>query len=80
MGAGGFLLTNFQSDLLRYFEPDKDFVYFENGSDLLRKVEYYLQHPEEREAIARSEHQKIREKHTFDHRAAEMMQVIEEDL
>ena len=80
MGAGGFLLTNFQSDLLRFFEPDKDFVYFESEADLLAKVDYYLTHPEEREAIAQNGYQKIREKHTFDHRVAEMMQVLQNDL
>jgi spore maturation protein CgeB len=76
MGAGGFLLTNFQSDLLRFFEPDKDFVYFESEADLLAKVDYYLAHPEEREAIARNGYNKIRDGHTFDHRVHEMMEII----
>ena len=75
MGAGGFLLTNFQSDLLRFFEPDKDFVYFESEADLLAKVDYYLAHPEEREAIARNGYNKIRDG-TFDHRVHEMMEII----
>lgn len=76
MGAGGFLLTNFQSDLLRFFEPDKDFVYFESEADLLAKVDYYLAHPVEREAIARNGYNKIRDGHTFDHRVHEMMEII----
>ena len=42
MGAGGFLLTNFQADLLDYFIPDEDFVYYEDESDMIKKVDYYL--------------------------------------
>ena len=46
MGAGGFLLTNFQADLLDYFIPDEDFVYYEDQNDLIKKVDYYLEHDE----------------------------------
>ncbi len=65
MGAGGFLLTNFQADFLDYFVPDEDFVYFNDLDDLLDKIEYYLSHSKERQEIARNGRQKVKEHHSF---------------
>ena len=42
LGAGGFLLTNFQPDFLRHFVPDEDYVFYESRTDLMDKIEYYL--------------------------------------
>lgn len=68
MGCGGFLLTNFQSDMLEYFEPDVDFVYYTDYEDLLVKVDYYLSHDEERERIARNGYEKVKKYHTYEQR------------
>lgn len=66
LGAGGFLLTNYQADFLRHFVPDEDFVYYEDESDLLTKVDYYLSHDKERREIAANGHEKTRRNHCFD--------------
>ncbi len=68
MGCGGFLLTNYQADLFELFEQDKDFVYYKDYEDMLAKVEYYLSHDEEREAIARSGYEKVKRGHTYENR------------
>jgi len=73
MGAGGFLLSNYQADFQDLFVPDEDFVYYESKEDLLRKVGYYLNHEDERKAIARNGHEKIAAKHTYRHRVKEML-------
>lgn len=52
MASGGFLLTNYQADLFRHFEPGKHFDYFTDDNDLINKIEYYLNHEEERMTIA----------------------------
>ena len=65
LGAGGFLLTNYQQDLLDYFIPGEDFDYFEDEADLLRKVDYYLEHDDIRTAIAKRGHEKAKEEHSF---------------
>ena len=75
MAAGGFLLSNFQADFLDRFVPDEDFVYYESKEDLLQKIDYYLDHEEERKAIARSGHDKVAAEHTYRHRVREMMVV-----
>ena len=73
MGAGGFLLTNYQADFLDFFSPDEDFVFFESKSDLLDKIAYYLKHEEERAAIAKNGLRKISADHTYVHRAQEIL-------
>lgn len=75
LGAGGFLLSNYQPELLDLFVPDEDFVYYESREDLLQKVDYYLCHEDERQAIARNGHDKVAAKHTYRHRVREMLDI-----
>ena len=76
MGAGGFLLSNFQADLLDLFVPGEDFVYFESKEDMLGKIGYYLTHEEERQAIAKNGHDKVAAGHTYRHRVREMLSYL----
>lgn len=72
MGAGGFLLSNFQSDFLDYFNPGDDFAFYDSQKDLIEKIDYYLRNDAERIQMAASAHKKIKEAHTFIHRIQEM--------
>lgn len=74
-GCGGFLLTNYQADMLDYFIPDQDFVYYDGVEDLVEKAGYYLEHDEEREKIAANGYKKVCENHTFAHRVTEILRV-----
>ncbi|MGN0161798.1 MAG: DUF3880 domain-containing protein [Lachnospiraceae bacterium] len=76
MGAGGFLLSNFQSDFLEHFIPDEDFVYFESKEDLLNKIHYYLEHDEKRQNIAKNGHAKMVEFHSYEKRWDEIMKIV----
>lgn len=73
MGSGGFLLSNFQADFLDDFIPEEDFVYYESKEDLLAKIDYYLTHEEERQAVAKNGHDKVAAAHTYRHRVREML-------
>ena len=73
MGSGGFLLSNYQADYLEHFVPGEDFVYYESRENLLDKIGYYLEHEDERRAIAASGHDKVAAAHTFRHRVREML-------
>ena len=73
MGSGGFLLSNYQADFLYDFIPGKDFDYYESKEDLLAKIDYYLSHEDERQAIAGNGHDKIAAAHTYRHRVREML-------
>jgi spore maturation protein CgeB len=76
MGSGGFLLTNFQQELLDYFEPNKDFVYYEDIDDLINKIDYYLSHDEERCEIAHNGYQKVKSYHTIRLRINKILETI----
>ncbi len=75
MGCGGFLLSNFQADFLDDFVPGEDFVFYESKEDLLQKVDYYLDHEEERQAVAKNGHDKVAAGHTYRHRIREMLDI-----
>lgn len=76
MGAGGFLLTNFQADFLDYFVPGEDFVYYESEEDLVEKVKYYLCHEKERAEIAHNGHQKVAANHSFEKFFQDIFKVV----
>lgn len=73
MGSGGFLLSNYQEDFLENFTPGVDFEYYESERDLLQKIEYYLTHEEERQAIAKNGHDQVATAHTYRDRVREML-------
>lgn len=75
MGAGGFLMTNYQADFLNHFIPDVDYVYFESKEDLLNKCDYYLKHDDERIAIAHNGHKKVKEFHNYRTRLNEIFSI-----
>ena len=76
MGCGGFLLTNYQEDLLQFFTPGEDFVYYESHQDLLDRIGYYLKHEDERRRIAESAHRKVAADHTYDIRIRQMLEIV----
>lgn len=76
MGCGGFLLTNYQADFEYWFQADTDYVYFTDIEDLLYKADYYLEHEEERQEIARNGYQKIKEAHTYRHRVQTILERV----
>lgn len=76
MGAGGFLLTNFQADLLNYFIPDEDFVYYEDENDLIHKIDYYLEHDDKRQQIAANGHRRVLENHSFEKCLTEIFSIV----
>lgn len=73
LGAGGFLLTNYQADFADCYIPGEDFVYYESQSDLLNKIDYYLNHEDERKAIAESGFARTAANHTYRHRVEEIL-------
>ena len=77
MGAGGFLLTNYQRDFDRHFTAGKDYVYYENPDDMIKKIDYYLANPAKRNEIARSGQQKVFSEHTYEQRFQEILDIIQ---
>ncbi len=76
MGAGGFVISNYQSELADHFVIGEDVVVYEDLDDLAHKAAYYLAHDKEREAIARNGYEKIRASHTFEARIEKMFEQL----
>lgn len=49
--VGGFLMSNYQEDFLRHFEPEKHMVMYGSIYEAIDKCDYYLGHDEERNTI-----------------------------
>lgn len=78
MGCGGFLLTNYQADFEDYFEAGVDYVYYTDNEDLVMKVDFYLEHEEERKQIARNGYEKVKANHTYRHRIQSILELVKE--
>ena len=68
----GFLITKYQMEIAELFTPGKDLVVYEDMNDLLEKVAYYMEHDEERQAIAEHGYETLRKYHTYEQRLQEM--------
>ena len=76
LGAGGFVLTNYQSEIPEYFEIGKDLEVFSSQEELLQKIDYYLKHEEERQQIAKNGYRKAKEKYSLELRVKQMLDCI----
>lgn len=76
MGCGGFVLTNYQEDMFRFFEAGRDFVYYESRSDLMDKIGYYLAHEDERKEIAKRGHDRVLQEHTYEQRLRDIISIL----
>lgn len=77
LGAGGFLLTNFQAELTEYFENGKDLVFYESLDDMERKADYYMAHEDERISIANNGLKNVMEKHSYIDRIEKILQKLQ---
>jgi spore maturation protein CgeB len=69
LGAGGFVLTNYQSEIPEYFEIGRDLETFAGEEELLDKIGYYLAHENERREIAVNGCKKARELYSLKEKA-----------
>lgn len=79
MGCEGFLLTNYQAEIASLFEPGRDLAVYESFGDCLKKAGYYLEHEDERRTIAENGYRKICAHHTYDHRIAELFEILKRE-
>lgn len=76
MGCGGFLISDFQADFGELFVPDEDYVFYTTSEDLYAKIDYYLEHEEKREQIAKKGYEKVKAGHTYDHRVSQILKML----
>ena len=77
MGAGAMLITNETSGLQKLFRDGEHLVLYDNFDDCIEKVHYYINHPEERQAIATAGTMRVQQEHTYDNRVRRMCELCE---
>ena len=75
LGCGGFLLTNFQPELSRYFTPGYDLACYSSDDELVEKTEYYLSHEKERIEIAQNGLQTVIQYHNYPERLLQIISI-----
>jgi spore maturation protein CgeB len=72
-GAGGFLLTEYAPELEKFYAIGKEIDVFHGRTQLVEKINYYLSHPEKRDAMARACFERTRREHTYEIRMKEVL-------
>lgn len=68
MGAGGFLLSNSQEELLELFEEGREMAAYEGVEDAVEKAAFYLKHEDIRKKIAENGRRKTFEEYSLQNR------------
>ena len=75
----GFMLAERTKEHLKLFQEGKEVEYFETKEELLKKIQYYLSHENERKKIVNAGYKRvIKDNHTYDNRVSEILRVINE--
>lgn len=74
--SGALQLVDNKAGVKKYFEPDEEIVIFENEEDLSEKIDYFLDHEEQRQAIARKARARLVRDHGILDRFKRMEQII----
>jgi spore maturation protein CgeB len=74
--CGGFLLTDFREDAATLFTPGQDIAVYNSLDDLKDKTTYYLEHEDERLAMAARARERVLREHTWAHRAQSIIQAL----
>ena len=79
-GVGSCMVTDYKKDLNEFFEIDSEVVTFNTAEECIEKIKWLLDHPAEREKIAKAGQRRVLKDHTFKIRANEMNEIIIKEL
>ena len=75
-GVGTMLITDWKEDLHELFEPGKEVVTYRSPEECVELVRYYLEHDDEREAIARAGQARTISEHTYENRIRQLLDIV----
>lgn len=75
-GAGALLMTNYTPNIEKLFKLNEEIVIYENPTQLVEKIEYFLQHDDERVKISKAGLEKSRTHHSYDARSASILNLL----
>jgi glycosyltransferase involved in cell wall biosynthesis len=79
-GLGTFLLTEYQDNIRKYFEPGVEAETFASQAELEEKIRFYLDHPDEREAIAARGRARCQREFSMDRAVVRLAELIRTNL
>jgi len=77
-GLSTLLVTDLTRDLHQLFDVGKEVVAYRNADECYEYLNYYLEHDDEREAIAIAGQQRTLREHTYYHRMQELTDIVRE--
>jgi hypothetical protein len=75
-GTGALLVTDWKDNLPEMFLPGKEVVAYRNREECGELIQYYLEHNDEREAIAASGRRRTLESHTYLQRMRDLSGIL----
>jgi hypothetical protein len=74
--SGGLYLTEDHPELHFAFQPGKEILTYSGTDDLIAKIRYYLQHPDEAESIRKKGYERALREHTWEMRFEKIFRLI----
>ncbi len=78
--CGTMEMTQDADDMKNYYKLGEEIVVYEDNADLVKKIQYYLSHDNEREEIARRGYERTIKEHSTQQRFKDIFQMIGKPL
>lgn len=79
-GVGTCLLTDWKANLNDMFTPGKEVLAYRNPEECIELIGHYLEHDDERKAVARAGQARTLREHTYYHRMLEFIGILGKHL
>lgn len=79
-GVGTLLITDWKVNMHSIFELGKEVVTYRTSKECAELIQYYLEHDEERETIARAGQERTLREHTYYKRMQELVNIVNKYL
>ncbi|MCR4674312.1 MAG: DUF3880 domain-containing protein [Lachnospiraceae bacterium] len=73
LSCGGFVLSNYQLEIPELFTPGEDLVMYGSQEEMDDLIAYYLEHEEERKAIAANGLETLKKNYTYEQQLSKLM-------
>lgn len=80
IACGGIICTPYFDEMRNFFNYETEIIGYHNSKDLIAKLRYFLDHPEEAEKIRRAGYARLLQEHTWEQRWNALFTEIEYDL
>jgi len=75
-GVGTLLITDWKVNLHEMFKPGDEVIVYRSPEECTELARYYLEHDDEREAIAHAGQERTSREHTYCHRMRELVDIV----